>query len=463
LGGSNTDFGDGIAVDSADNAYVTGLTESTDYPTANAIQPTYNGGNMDAFVTKFNATGTALVYSTYLGGSGDDVGFGVAVDTAGNAYIAGRTYSTDFPTANAFQPTNHGAPDAFVTKINAAGSAFVYSTYLGGSATDEASRIAVDGTGNAYITGDTYSSDFPIANAIQPAKSGLDAPFVTKLDAAGNGLVYSTYLGGKRTTKIIIEQGYGIAADSAGSAYVTGFAVSKKFPVTLLAFQQSLKGPSDIFVAKIVQQTFVSVLPKELSFPLQVIGTASKAKKLTLTNQGSGTLTINRIYIGGLNPGDFAETNTCGASLAAGASCTVSVTFTPTDKNLRKAALGISDSDPASPQAIPLNGTGTVVSLSTKKLSFGDQPVGTSSAPQKVTLKNVGSTQLNFSGISITGTNAGDFSETNTCGTSIAGGASCTISVTFKPLAQGTRTATVSISDDGGGSPQKISLTGTGI
>ena len=286
LGGSNTDFGDGIAVDSSGNAYVTGLTESTDFPTASAIQPTFNGGNMDAFVTKLNADGSALIYSTYLGGSGDDVGFGVAVDAAGNAYIAGRTYSTDFPTANAFQPTNHGAPDAFVTKINAAGSAFVYSTYLGGSSYDEAYRIAIDGSGNAYITGDTYSSDFPLASAVQSAKSGLDAPFVTKLDAAGNGLVYSTYLGGKRTKKIIIEQGYGIAADAAGSAYVTGFAISKKFPITPLAFQLSLKGPADVFVAKIAQQTFVSVAPAKLGFATQTVDTTSKAKNVTVTNQG---------------------------------------------------------------------------------------------------------------------------------------------------------------------------------
>jgi archaellum component FlaF (FlaF/FlaG flagellin family) len=134
----------------------------------------------------------------------------------------------------------------------------------------------------------------------------------------------------------------------------------------------------------------------------------------------------------------------------------------PTAKNTRKAVLAISDSDPASPQVVPLSGTGTVVLLSKKNLSFGDKPVGTSSAPQNVKLTNVGSTQLNFTGITIAGTNAGDFVQTNTCGTSIAAGASCTITVTFKPTAQGTRKARVSIIDDGGGSPQKVTLTGTG-
>lgn len=144
------------------------------------------------------------------------------------------------------------------------------------------------------------------------------------------------------------------------------------------------------------------------------------------------------------------------------ASCTISVTFTPIAKNNRQAGLAISSSDPASPSAIALSAIGTVVSLSRKTLSFSNQPVGMTSAPQNVTLKNVGSTKLNFTGIAITGTNAGDFSETNTCGTSIAGGASCTITVTFTPTATGTRTAAVSISDDGGGSPQKVALTGTG-
>jgi Beta-propeller repeat/Abnormal spindle-like microcephaly-assoc'd, ASPM-SPD-2-Hydin len=466
LGGSQPDQGYEIATDSAGNAYVTGFTESSDFPTAHAIQPTYSGVG-DAFVAKFNAAGSALVYSTYLGGSSADYGYGIAVDSAGNAYIAGQTYSTDFPTTSgAFQTICNGGSgcqvygDAFVTKINAAGSAFVYSTYLGGSSYDYATGIAVDGTGDAYITGGAASNDFPLANAIQSTKGEPATPFVTKFNADGKGLVYSTYLGGRGAGKQ--ETGFAIAADAAGNAYVTGVAESKHFPTTLLGFQQSLKGPSDAFVAKIAQQTFVGLAPTKLGFPNQVIGTSSNALKVTVTNQGAGTLTINKIYIGGLDPNDFAETNDCGASLAAGAKCLISVTFTPTDKNLRKAALGISDSDAASPQAIALSGQGTVVSLSAKVLAFGKQPVGTTSAPQSVTLTNTGSTQLNFTGIAISGTNKADFSQTNTCGTSIAAKASCTITVKFSPTATGARTAAVKISDDGGGSPQTVNLKGTG-
>jgi hypothetical protein len=193
-----------------------------------------------------------------------------------------------------------------------------------------------------------------------------------------------------------------------------------------------------------------------------VIGTTSKPKKLTLTNMASSTLAINMIYTAGANAGDFAQTNTCGSSLAAGASCTIFVTFAPTVENKRKALLGISSSDPASPDAIALSGSGTLVSISPANLLFGNQQVSTHSTPLHVTLKNTGNTQLNFTTISIVGMDAGDFSQTNTCGTSIAGGASCTITVTFTPTVIGKRTAVVSISDDGGGSPQKVTLIGKG-
>jgi hypothetical protein len=159
LGGTNNDVGYGIAVDGAGDAYVTGATQSTDFPTTpGAFQRSSGGGGQDAFVTKLNPTGTALVYSTYLGGTGEDRGYGIAVDTAGNAYVTGWTYSTDFPiTVGAFQ-TSGGAPeDAFVTKLNPTGTALVYSTYLGGSSYDFGQGIAVDTTGNAYVTGTTES------------------------------------------------------------------------------------------------------------------------------------------------------------------------------------------------------------------------------------------------------------------------------------------------------------------
>ncbi len=200
LGGGSAvgDSGLGIAVDTAGNVYVTGNTSSTDFPTASSFQAAFGGGS-DAFVTKLNAAGDALVYSTYLGGDGQEAGNAIAVDSSGNAYVTGSTNSFGFARTRAspIQPQyNGGIFDAFVTKLNAAGNALVYSTYLGGFGTDVGRGIALDASGNAYVTGWTRSPDFPTASSFQPAFGGRSDAFVTKLNAAGNTLVYSTYLGG---------------------------------------------------------------------------------------------------------------------------------------------------------------------------------------------------------------------------------------------------------------------------
>jgi hypothetical protein len=185
LGGSGTDLGNGTAVDSSGNAYVTGVTHSTNFPTANAFQGTGGGvgsGSADVFVTKLNAAGSALVYSTYLGGNSDDEGDGIAVDSSGNAYVTGFAASTNFPTtANAFQGTfvGIGGLRVFVTKLNAAGSGLVYSTYLAGNVDDRASGIAVDSSGNAYVSGQTDSTNFATVNAFQGTKGGGTDAFVT--------------------------------------------------------------------------------------------------------------------------------------------------------------------------------------------------------------------------------------------------------------------------------------------
>ena len=210
LGGSTLDLGSSIAVDPAGNAYVTGGTDSSvNFPTANPFQAVLGGGRVDAFVTKLNATGSALVYSTYLGGDSIDIGNSITVDAAGNVYVAGQTESTNFPTASPIQPANDGLSDAFVTKLNAAGDALAYSTYLGGTSGDSGFSVAVDAAGNVYVTWSTESTNFPTASPIQPAHAGggSDA-FVTKLNAAGNALVYSTYLGGNSP-----DSGNGIAVD----------------------------------------------------------------------------------------------------------------------------------------------------------------------------------------------------------------------------------------------------------
>ena len=246
LGGSGTDEGQGIAVDSAGNAYVTGWTNSTDFPQA-PPGGTLNGGR-DAFVAKLDAAGSALLYSTYLGGSSIDGGKDIAVDSDDCAYVVGDTFSTDFPTESPLQATyGGGTTDAFVAKLSAVGSALLYSTYLGGSGTDEGKGIALDEHGNAHVTGWTTSNNFPTANPLQSSNNGgpHDA-FVAKLNAAGSGLLYSTYLGGSD-----VDTGEGIAVDSSGDTYVTGQVRSTDFPITRPLQLTYGGGLNDAFVAKL--------------------------------------------------------------------------------------------------------------------------------------------------------------------------------------------------------------------
>jgi len=258
LGGSDDvteDMGRRIAVDGSGNAYVVGETNSSDFPgTADsAIQPLFGGGFSDAFITKLNAAGTAIVYSTYLGGSNDDRGFGIAVDGAENVYVTGGTDSSNFPgtASSPIQPTfGGGFSNAFVTKVNAAGTAILYSTYLGGSAGDTGGGIAVDGAGNAFVTGGTGSSNFPgtASSPIQNALGGFGDAFVTKVNAAGTAILYSTYLGGSGS-----DFGFGIAVDGAGNAFVAGRTDSSNFPRTASSPIQSTFGGGfdDAFVTEL--------------------------------------------------------------------------------------------------------------------------------------------------------------------------------------------------------------------
>ena len=242
-GGTAEDYARGIAVDSS-GIYVVGSTISPNFPVANARQPTL-AGNFDVFLLKLNPTGSALIYSTYLGGSGDEFGSAIAVDGSGNAYVTGTTLSANFPTANARQPTRASAQDAFVAKVSANGSTLVYSTYHGGSSDDFGRGIAVDAAGNAYVTGSTYSTNFPTANPWQAANQGYFDAFVSKMNPSGSALVYSTYLGGTLT-----DEAFGIAVDSAGAAYVVGTTQSTNFP-TLAPVQPTSGGSTDAFVSKL--------------------------------------------------------------------------------------------------------------------------------------------------------------------------------------------------------------------
>jgi hypothetical protein len=247
-GGSFNEGGTGIAVDSSGNAYVTGFTFSENFPTTpGAFDTTYNG-NRDSFVLKLNATGNQLLYSTLIGGSSSDDASGIAIDATGNAYITGSTES-DYPTTpNAFRTTGGG--DAFITKFNATGSALVYSTLLGGDETELGRAIAVDASGFACVTGGTYSTDFPLANALQPMKAGYLDAYVTKLNQTGTGLIFSTYLGGN-DNEFGADLAWDITTDAVGNIYVGGYTYSSNFPVTAGAYQTVKIGQYNGFVTKL--------------------------------------------------------------------------------------------------------------------------------------------------------------------------------------------------------------------
>ena len=252
LGGTGVDTGFGIAVDSSGNVYVTGSVNEqlvsnpppVNFPTVNAIDSSYNG-DRDVFVSKLNPAGSALIYSTFLGGPGLDLGNGIAVDGSGNAYLIGSTWSPTFPTVNAIDPFHNGLQDVFISKLNPAGSALVYSTFLGGPDSEAGQDIAIDGSGNVYVTGNTSSPPFPTVNPIDGTQNGSFDVFVSKLNPAGSALVYSTFLGGQGG-----DTGFGIAVDGSGNAYVAGSTSSTGFPTASLDDTYN-GGLTDAFVLKI--------------------------------------------------------------------------------------------------------------------------------------------------------------------------------------------------------------------
>ena len=257
IGGSDKDSGTGIAVDAAGNAYITGNTNSTEstFPATVGPDLSFNGGT-DAFVAKVNAEGTALIYAGYIGGSGKDAGTGIAVDAAGNAYITGTTNSTEASFPVNVGPEikyNGGFEDAFVVKVNAAGTALVYAGYIGGSASDYGAAIAIDAAGNAYVTGTTSSTEatFPVTVGPDLTYNGglvFGDAFVAKVNATGTALIYAGYIGGASD-----ERGFGIAVDVAGNAYITGATSSTEasFPVTVGPNLTYNGGFEDAFVAKV--------------------------------------------------------------------------------------------------------------------------------------------------------------------------------------------------------------------
>ncbi len=259
LGGAGNDFANQIRVDDAGNIYVTGTTFSQDFPAFDSVR----AGETDAFAIKLNPAGSELLYSRLLGGSANDLGNGLALDSAGRAYLIGSTQSTNFPVVSPFQAENHGGLDVFVAVLNSAG-ATEYASYLGGSLPESGTGIAVDASGNILLTGLTTSEDYPLAHAVQDTLRRGDClagevcgdAFITKLNPSGSALVFSTYLGGngpENLTAITSSIGfsfYGIGVDTAGFVYVTGTTESLDFPLVGGLQVSPRRGNSDPFLAK---------------------------------------------------------------------------------------------------------------------------------------------------------------------------------------------------------------------
>ena len=502
-------FGDiayGVAVDANKNAYIVGATSSTNstnFPsstTANEPAPPAANTNGSAFVTKINTAGsgaTSLAYSTYLAGSAEGTGFGIALGPNNLAYVTGETNSNDFPTTTgAYDTSGASAGKAFITVVDTTnavvGSPFFYSTLLGGGGGDTGFGIKVDGSGNAYVVGTAASPNFPLTpGPLQSARlNGFGDVFVAKLSPGGNGssdLLYSTFFGGSGNPgapEPLPDQGYAIAIDSANppNVYITGETQSADLPIlSPLPGGGTLNGISDAYVAKLTLIPTLTVAPfPSFDFGTQPIGVATSAQTFTVTNNTASLATFSSIKTTGANSADFAITSdACSpAGVGAGLTCNIAVTFTPSVAALESATLVITAVVTNGGQQstdmfnVTLTGTGSAsapaVGLSTNMLTFNPQMVTTTSAAMPVTLTNTGTGPLAINSIAA----SGDFAATSTGATACpispntlpatAGSNTCTINVTFTPTATGARNGNLTITDNANGSPHTVTLNGTG-
>ena len=526
VGGTAIGFGDeglAIAVDSAGQATITGNTISRDFPTtANAFDQTCGtdgmcnqdlfGVNGDAFLTVFNAAGSNLVYSTFIGGTDLDFGRAVTIDRAGKTYVAGSTLSKDLPTRGAaqtrcgggtFLPCADGYVAKFDTHLSGAAS-LIYMTYLGGKGDDIAQAVAGDKSGNAYVTGQTISLNFPTTagaldttcgddgrcDDINSVSPGPDA-FVTKINSSGSSLVYSTYLGANGW-----DIGAGIAVDNRGTAYVTGLTQSTDYPTTNGAFSKTLGGIEDAFVTLVnatgtglTASTYLggegedtgSGIAVDRSGNAYVVGTTDSPNFPTTPDRVFGfaggedafvtklesnlAILIHSTYLGG-SQDDFGA----GIALSRNATFVTGSTHSPGFPTTRSAfdrtcgTDGICNDDlnDVFVTRFVLPETATLFAsaeLSETFFDFGAVNVGMTSPPKVSILKSTGDAPLLITSIVATG----DFAQTNDCPSSLAPGAQCSIGITFTPTATGGRVGKVTVTDNAANSPQIITLTGNGI
>jgi len=505
----------GIAADSSQNTYVTGVTSSTDSPatfitSATAFQAAPLPGNTQSsvFVSKIATTAGTLSYSTYLAGSNGLTGEqanGVALGPNNVVYVTGKASSSDFPRVNAFDSNNTTVGKAFISLLDttkAGANSLTYSTFLGGTGGDIGYSIKADASGNAYVAGFTQSTDFAgvgtldALGALQTALLNINSGdgFVAKVSpVAGGGLLYATYYGGSGDgpPNNNADAIFGMAIDSANppNAYITGQTFSTDLPV-LSAFQSKLNGNgnpaagvSDVFVAKLGLTPTLTVAPfPSFNFGTQPVGVATNAQVFTVTNNTANAAAFSSIVVNGVSPAlntDFKiSTDACSPSVAAGTQCQVSVTFTPSVASAESATLvitaTITNGGQNSTNVLTVNLTGTgsasapAVGLSTNTLTFNPQMVTTTSAAMPVTLTNTGTGPLAINSIAA----SGDFAATSTGATACpispntlpatAGSNTCIINVTITPTATGARAGTLTITDNANGSPHTVALNGTG-
>jgi hypothetical protein len=482
FGGNVVTQAQGIALDgsSPPNIYIAGSTNSTVFPTKSPIQATNNAsanGGYNAWVAELSVPaggGSSVVYSTFLGGSVSDTAYNLTADSAGNAYVAGSSSSPDFPLKNPIQtPPSSGTESVFVAKIAAGGGSLDFSTYFGGSAAGRAMDIALDTTGNIYVTGSTDAFDFPTRLPLQATLNGSQSAFVTEFKGDGSDYIFSTYLGGSFSTAGGQNYGGGITVDSLGNIYVVGENVTLDFP-TVNPLQASLKSANgNGFVAKIAPATPTGpqLFPETLNFGSVLTGTTSQSQTVSLAN-GSNALDITSTVVSGPNAADFSDFTTCGQTVPATVVCTFTVTFTPSTTAAESATVTINES--SGTQTFALSGTGAVVpppgtiTINPTSVTFGSQEVDTTTTttPQLVTVSVTGTNPVTLTGFTGTGADPGDFSigSGTTCEfeTPLAAGTTCKLGIIFTPSAVGSRTATIQISGTFTGTPANVTASGTG-
>ncbi len=453
-----------LAIDAGGDAYLTGSTNTYNFPVTQGAYLTTNSSQMNTsigFVSKFTSAGS-LQYSTYFyGSSGLQVNItGIAADSAGSAYITGAALSDGtFPvtSTNICDPGTQGwaCSYAFVTKFDNAGATLLYSTFLGPNNGAIPYAVALDGNNDAYVLAFTSGGTFNSVDGIEPYSGGNDL-LITEIDASGTTQVFATYFGGSGDEQ---PTPAGLALDANGNLYIAGVTTSTDLPVTPSAYQSASAGNTDSFIVKMNSQSApaVTLKPTSLQFALQAIGTTGAAQNVVLRNMGSAALAISSMNA----IGDFSETNNCGSSVPAeGGTCTIAVSFTPTAAGTRTGSISIQDNAAGAPHVIALSGVGTGpgVGLAPQSLTFPGIPAGTTSSARAVTLTNTGDQVLSATGITI----SGSFAQTNNCPSTLNAGSNCVINVTFTPSNTGANSGTLTITDNAFGGSQIVPLNGTG-